>query len=80
MKTFLLLSAFALTGCTHSMDFDKMARDMRAEASAGHIGCPQTEIVVTEQRRQSWTATCRGRVFYCTEGGGTACKEAIKPT
>lgn len=42
----------------------------RAAYSAGEIGCPPSEIVISDGdvgwTTNTWTASCRGRVFYCT--------------
>ncbi len=56
-------------------------------ASAGQIGCPDDEVVVSNTKRDwgvgSWTATCRGHVFHCSAVGGDGgtqvkCKEELK--
>jgi|GEM_PF-1886626 len=58
----LLLSAGPfLTGCTRNL----------AEVSSGEVGCPTTEITISDYAtgglgRASWVATCRGQVFYCS--------------
>jgi hypothetical protein len=39
------------------------------ELSAGHVGCPASEVVITdvvEDTTSTWTATCRGRRYHCT--------------
>jgi len=41
------------------------------EASSGLVGCPASEISITDEvqhgtTQTTWTATCRGRVFYCS--------------
>ncbi len=42
-------------------------------ASSGEIGCPPEEVQVHDMKRgwasATWTATCRGRTFYCSGGG-----------
>jgi hypothetical protein len=58
-----------------------------ARASSGQIGCPANEIEISDKSvsvgTTTWTATCRGRVFYCssaTTGDKTSqyqCTEAM---
>ena len=42
--------------------------------SAGHVGCPENEIVIKDDNynltTRTWTAECRGRKYYCSERGG----------
>lgn len=42
-----------------------------AEQTSGRVGCPTSAVRISEQRQgfnnRTWTATCRGRRFYCTE-------------
>jgi hypothetical protein len=44
--------------------------------SSGFIGCPPSEIAISDENDSSgtWTAACRGRTFYCTNivSGGAA--------
>lgn len=60
--------------------------------SAGAIGCSPTEIQIAEYRSVvrrlggafadeivTWSATCRGRRFYCTGSRTTQCHDAIGP-
>jgi hypothetical protein len=53
-------------------------REARRNASSGHMGCPPAEVVLSDERGNNWTASCRGRVFYCTAVPELACKEAIR--
>ena len=69
-----LLLAATLAGCAGMPNADQV----RQEASSGLIGCPPEEIAISDHQRLTWTATCRGRVFYCTAGDGTSCKEQIR--
>lgn len=50
--------ALAVTGCAS-----------REEMTSGEIGCPPNEIVITDGKMglatNTWTATCRGKTFYC---------------
>ena len=42
--------------------------------SAGHLGCPPEEIVISNERSGwasgSWQASCRGRTYQCSEASG----------
>lgn len=58
-----------LAGCAGFDSADKVRQD----ASAGLIGCPPSEIVITNHERLTWTASCRGKTFQCTAGDGTSC-------
>lgn len=46
--------------------------------SSGSVGCPPNEIGISDQSERfvgsTWTATCRGKRFYCSvpAGGGSA--------
>ena len=72
-----VLSAAALTtGCAGMM---AELREARRNASSGHVGCPPGEVSISDERDNNWTATCRGRVFYCTAVPELACKEAARP-
>jgi hypothetical protein len=66
---FATMLAALSVGCTVNL----------AEASAGEVGCPAHEIAISQDRMgegtRSWTASCRGEVFYCSAAGtgnGTA--------
>jgi hypothetical protein len=60
------------------------------EASSGQIGCPASEITISDERMSgltgTWTAACRGQVFYCSSaqnGEGSAqyqCAPALPST
>lgn len=67
------------------------ATAVRQEASAGQIGCPKSEVVISEETDSvfggtaSWVAICRSKRFYCSAvsggqyGGVTvSCKEELK--
>lgn len=45
-----------------------------ASVTSGHIGCPEHEISIFNQRQhwnsRSWSARCRGRVYHCIGMGG----------
>jgi hypothetical protein len=47
------------------------------QASAGSIGCPPGEIVVADVKDGSWSATCRGRKFWCSPGEPASCTEEL---
>lgn len=45
-------------------------------ASAGHVGCRPSEVVITNDNRalpRTWTATCHGRQYSCSIVGDVAC-------
>lgn len=48
------------------------------QASAGSIGCPPGEIVIADVKDGSWSATCRGRKFWCSPGEPAACTEEMR--
>ena len=61
-------------GCTFSL----------AKASSGEIGCPAAEIEIHNNRAdgwtRTWTARCRGEVFYCSlSGERQQCSPALPP-
>lgn len=66
----------ALSACASMPTIDQLRQD----ASSGLIGCPPREIQISANERLTWTATCRGRVFYCSTGAETACAPASEPT
>lgn len=78
MKTALILSAvLALSGCLETFAGNEVAAT-RTRLSSGMIGCPPTDITITDNVFGSWTATCRGKTFYCTYlDGAMACKAAM---
>jgi hypothetical protein len=39
--------------------------NLKAIAS-GRIGCPESEIDISDENGDTWTATCRGQTFYCS--------------
>ena len=55
--------------------------------SSGPLGCPPHQIAIKDQAGAtysaiSWTATCNGKVYYCSGGGkdntATKCSPADK--
>lgn len=75
MKTALTLSAvLLLSGCAQ---LQQELIDNRKNASSGQIGCAPADIQISDGGKLTWTAICRGKVFYCTTGDGTSCKAAI---
>lgn len=81
MKQVLLIvfTAMAIVGCA--------AHGPRAAMTSGEIGCPTSELQITDGdmgwTTNTWAATCRGKTFYCTYttsmnlGSKTQCKEEI---
>lgn len=65
MRYLIPLSAFLmLTSCMPMSQYQRM--------TSGSIGCPVGEIEITETdslgTERAWTATCRGKTFYCSYG------------
>jgi hypothetical protein len=52
--------------------------------TSGHIGCPETDITITDDESgwntRSWTAHCHGKTYFCSLVGGqssqVSCQEA----
>ncbi len=74
-----LFFTFSIAGCaTHGT---------RAAMTSGEIGCPTSEIKVSDGdmgwTTDTWTAICRGKTFFCTYTSSlnlssrTQCKEEI---
>ena len=76
----VLLVVLCLTmmmGCIASRQ-----RAMLPRVTAGEIGCPEDEITIVEEDvgmiTATWTATCRGKTYYCSSTTETvSCKEAV---
>ena len=56
--------------------------DMLKDASVGHTGCTQDEMVVSNEERDishwQWVVQCRGRTFLCSRfGNDIACHERL---
>ena len=66
-----LLIILLVSGCA------AVLADNRREASSGAIGCSPDVIQVESTGNYSWTATCKGKVYYCSSGGqGVQCTAA----
>ena len=74
------ISVVFLSGCSTT--------PLRTAVTSGEIGCPTTELQIRDGdmgwTTNTWTATCRGKTFYCTYttsslgmGARTVCKEEI---
>ena len=61
MKKFAPVLAFALCAC---------APTSQLQLSAGRIGCPTSEIKVSDtdstRHTKTWSATCRGQTYFCS--------------
>ena len=76
MKKLISIALLILPACSGLNVYQKL--------SSGRVGCPPPEVGITDENRElgvlSWTATCRGAIFYCTSSTGvssdTLCKEA----
>ena len=69
---FVLAAATALSGCAN-----------REAMTSGIVGCPVSEVTVTNIQTQwttgTWTASCRGKTFYCTATEiSTVCSPELK--
>lgn len=73
MKILLIVGAALLAGC-------QTIGELRADASSGQIGCPPEQISTADHKQLTWTASCKGKTFYCHTGDGTSCKEALVPS
>jgi hypothetical protein len=66
LQLLLLVSLSALPGCTWSM----------AAKSAGQIGCPSSDIEISDYGQSfgalTWTAVCNGQTYYCSEHAASA--------
>ena len=76
----LYLGVLLLTGCASL-----------PSKSSGQVGCHESEIQITNVSQgfssKTWTAVCRGKVFYCTQVNGgqystpqITCKEELTNT
>ncbi|AFE04920.1 hypothetical protein COCOR_02922 [Corallococcus coralloides DSM 2259] len=70
-----------VTGCA------TVSKKQYADLSAGAIGCPAEELVITGEKSSyglgemvaPWNAECRGHRFICSAAGQTvSCKEELK--
>lgn len=82
MRYLIVALAIAGAGCA-SFETNRMAR-----GAAAAVGCPATEITVSEDNHNPGTrvfaATCKGQKFYCTEypfdpSRPTTCTKALTP-
>ncbi len=78
MKWFFALAFPALlSGCATQADLVSM--------TSATIGCPKKETQIKDQdmgwTAYTWTATCRGQTFYCTNSdiAGFGCSRELKP-
>jgi hypothetical protein len=85
----VLVIAF-LAGCSSFTSVTIPTGHYRA-ATAGVIGCPAEEIVISGEQNVvklgdgpvTWRAACRGHQFICSHGGGKGdsakCAEELRP-
>lgn len=71
----LIAAAVLTTGCA---SVESLA-GARKNASSGQVGCAPAEVTLSDEKANTWTASCRGRVFYCTAMPTASCKEAARP-
>src|SRR5689334_6313552 len=66
-----LTATSILVGCAGSLD--QMAHYKML--TGGHVGCRPAEVTISEldgdalDGRNTWTASCRGSTYYCSDGG-----------
>ena len=72
MKMVLMAGVLLLAGC-------QTIEQVRADASSGHVGCPADQISTAAHQSLTWTAMCKGKLFYCKTGDGTSCAAALQP-
>lgn len=67
MRALVIAFATVLTGCID-------ARARHAAISSGHVGCSADEVQISDEHNgygtTTWTATCRGRRYFCSSVGG----------
>ena len=73
MKALYLLLPVLLTGCSVMSITEE-----RQVVSSGHIGCSPKEIAISDNQSYTWTASCKGKVFYCTVAPSASCQEQAK--
>jgi hypothetical protein len=69
----VFLALFATAGCG--------SQKMLAHSTSGHTGCHPDEIEIVDHASGygalSWTALCRGEIFYCSRASSNvSCKAA----
>ena len=83
-----LLTLAASAACITVPGAVRVSDEQYRQATAGAIGCPAEEIVLSGQRHEiaigealaAYQATCRGRRFVCTPAKDRAvCTEELPP-
>ena len=75
-STMIFLLAISVSGCA--------AHGTREAVTSGLIGCPPSEIQISDAdtgwTTNTWKARCRGKVYYCTQFTGQrfSCTEETK--
>ena len=72
IRFFLALSVLALAGCGCFPTIDQE----RQTAASGFVGCAPGDIGISAHAQYTWTATCKGRTYYCTVSPALACSAA----
>lgn len=57
--------------CCASIIFGCVSTAAYQRATSGKIGCAPDDIEITENTRDAWTATCKGRKFFCSVTGSS---------
>ena len=66
---FLTVSVLMLAGCAN---FPTIS-EIRQTASSGFVGCPPSEIEIADNEKLTWTASCKGKKFYCSATASVSC-------
>ena len=72
MRYTLTLLALSLAGCG---SFPTIGQE-RQTAASGFVGCAPADIAVSAHERYTWTATCKGKTYFCTVAPALACSAA----
>ena len=72
IQRFLALSVLALAGCGSFPTIDQE----RQTAASGFVGCAPADIAVSANERYTWTASCKGKTYFCTVSPALACSAA----
>jgi len=72
MRLTLTFLALSLTGCGSLPTIDQE----RQTAASGFVGCAPAAIAVSAHQRYTWTASCKGKTYFCTVSPALACSAA----
>jgi hypothetical protein len=66
--------AVVISGCGSFPTISEIRRD----ASSGYVGCAPRDVDISDNESVTWTATCRGKQFYCSATAALACTAKIE--